>query len=217
MADFVSDAFTDTDGTDLASHTGAVGASWTKHGSYGSGSLLISNANRVRSGAVGNSLYTASGLPASADYDVIGDVVNFSILSNIGVAGRIATGADTMYLAWLSTVAGNIELYEVVAGSYTLIDTDPQTFSIGVPYLVKLEMRGTTIKTFLDVGAGFVERCSAISSAISAAGRAGVRAEVLTSNSTGVHMDNFSAADVAAAATSRPVFQRRTRFFKRGF
>src|SRR3546814_9399686 len=67
---FVSDSFTDTAGTALASHTGETGASWTQHPSFAAG-MTITDANRCRPSSSGSIIaYYASGVPAGADYEV---------------------------------------------------------------------------------------------------------------------------------------------------
>ncbi len=97
---FVTDSFTDTNGTLLSSHTGETGATldetfrvvWGAHhpGTSRTGSTGQSQRTRI--------LYYASGAPASADYDVEMDLVCVGTTDTgtaFGVLGRVATGAET--------------------------------------------------------------------------------------------------------------------------
>src|SRR5438876_780537 len=101
---WVTDSFTDTAGTHLESHTGEVGATWTKHPNE-SFDCVITNANRLRNNSSGNaSAYYASGTPQSANHDITADLycasnptgTNFNSAS---LLGRLSTGAQTYYMA----------------------------------------------------------------------------------------------------------------------
>jgi hypothetical protein len=197
----VRDTFTDASGTLLSSHVGETGAKWTKHPSY-SGNAYISNANRERGNAL--SLYYASGVPASADYDVQADFVGAQSLANrVGIAGRINTSADTYYRVSYSVPNSAYELQLVNAGTATLLQSaNPaywgSNFDNGQTHNVKLQMRGSSLKVFVD-GA---ERISVTNSTITAAGRAGVYTGSYDNSDTwGIHIDNFN---VTGAPSTQP-------------
>src|SRR5687768_1953509 len=103
MATFVSDTFTDANGTLLSSHTGETGATWTLHASYGDRQRIQDNRAYV---PASNSSCHASGSPVSAEYDVQCDVRCVSNAGRHGIAGRVATGANTMYLSDFTSGTG---------------------------------------------------------------------------------------------------------------
>lgn len=184
---FVSDSFTDTDGTNLGSHTGETGATWTIHPSYSVHAKIQSN-RAYANGAL--RCYYASGTPASADYAVEGVIRRVTKTGNAGIAGRVDTSANTMYLViWQG--GANWELYKFVSGTGTQLGSgyndDPAD---GTDRTVKLEMIGTAIKVYVDG----TERISVTDSAITAAGRAGIRTNTATTT-TGYHIDSLTATD----------------------
>lgn len=195
MSVFVSDTFTDTATTALTAHTGGTGATWTLAPSA-TGSMLISNANRVFANVnpVGNNCdHYASGIPATADYDVeavIRRVTNAT--GATGVLGRVSTSATTKYSAFLY-FDGQFYLYKNVAGTETQLGVYNAVTADNTNYTVKLEMRGTAIKAYLDG----VLRISATDGAITAAGRAGIESQGLYTDTTGFHIDTFTATDAA--------------------
>jgi hypothetical protein len=187
-AAFVSDNFNDTNGTTLTSHTGATGATWTKHPSSGAGSIEI-DANRAHQTVSTNSFYYASGIPGSADYDVQARLRQVSDTGVMGITGRMSTSANTMYRLFYT--AGGTDLWtldKVVAGTGTTLATWSDTLANGDERTVRLQMQGSSIKGFIDG----VERLTATDSAITAAGKAGVRGNTGTST-TGSHLDWFQA------------------------
>jgi hypothetical protein len=194
-AQFVNDTFTGASNTLLSSHTGEIGATWTKHTSY-TGNAYISNINTERGNA--NSLYYASGLPSTADYDVQADLVGTVSLANrVGIAGRINQSANTYYRVTYSVPNSAYQLELVNAGTTTLLQSaNPgywnSNFDSGQTHNVKLQMRGTGIKVFIDG----VERISVTDSTITAAGRAGIYTGSYDNSDTwGIHIDNFTATN----------------------
>jgi hypothetical protein len=200
MATYVSDSFTDAAGTDLASHTGEVGATWTRHGIGVASAMLVTDVNRVRVATV-TALYYASGVPASADYEVSADFTCLSTGTVTGhISGRTSTSVDTRYMVRHGGTAW--QLFSVGAGSYTSIGSFTQSLSVGVTYAVKLSLVGTAVKVFIDG----VQQISVTNSVATAAGRGGLGATSSsnsTTNSTGVHIDNFLVADATSAAVGQ--------------
>lgn len=196
----VDDTFTDTSGLALESHTGEVGATWTEHGSYTAGALVISSAGRCRNNVAGNSLYYASGAPAGVEYDVSADFYPVTVATpSIGICGRVDTGADTFYIVEIETT--RYRQAKWVASVNTLLGAWTNTPVAGVSEAAKLEIRDATKKTFVNG----VERISSTDNAITAAGKAGIRTRnVLQSDSAGMHVDNFQLNDLAAAVSAYP-------------
>jgi hypothetical protein len=74
MSLVVNDTLTGTNGTSLQSHTGEVGATWTKHPSSGAQDANIqSNRVYLESPGGANVSYYASGALGSAEYGVQAD------------------------------------------------------------------------------------------------------------------------------------------------
>lgn len=189
----VYDTFTDTSALLLSSHTGEAGATWTKHSSY-SGNSYISNANRMSGG--GDSLYYASGVPATADYDVQADFCGMAQnASTPGIVGRLSTSGDNAYRVVFDVPnTGMYLLQKVNAGVVTQLQAIGPwqwggNFADGSTHNIKLQMRGSSLKVFIDG----VERMSVTDSSITAAGRAGVYTRSYSMTDTwGIHIDNFT-------------------------
>lgn len=188
-SDFVTDTFTGSDTTALEDHTGEVGATWTHHpaAAYAGNQCFIAS-NRIYKN--NTSAYYASGSPPSANYYVLGDFNVISVLStNFGIALRMDTTADTMYLVRLNNDT-SWDLRLINAGTASTLGTSGTNLpSIGNPVTVKLTANGTT----LTVNAGGTDIISVTDATISAAGKAGVRGSGIDSPITGYHIDNFSA------------------------
>lgn len=208
MAQFASDSFTGSAGTVLSTYS----ANWVRHGSYASGEMVLSDADRVRRSNSNITLYYNTGTPASADYSVSADI--FTKTANagdsfLGVAGRINTAANTLYMARYGGGADvGWQLFKIVSGVATQLgSTSSQSLTDETAYNVKLEMVGTAIKLFKELSGSAT--ISATDSAITAAGVSGLRMSGGTAetNTTGGHLDNFSADDIGAAAVSS-VFAR---------
>lgn len=200
---FASDSFTDTPGVALASHSPEVGGPWVKHPSYASGALVVSDANRARANNANPACYYLSAAPTTADYDVEAVIFVASNLSNILVAGRISTGADTMYAARYTLSGGVWQLVRIVAGVVTPIGaTFAQALTATQLLTARLSMRGSTIKMFIDG----VERASVVDANITATGRAGLRVGSGTSpsNTTGYHYESLTATDADGSITLSP-------------
>ena len=202
MAQFGSDNFDDTDGITLSTHN----AAWTRHTSYTVNAQIA--ANRVRQSATGNSVYWHSGSPASADYSVSSDLFMKEPQggqSYVGVAGRINTAGNTFYVArYAGGATDGWQLAKFVGGSFTSLGVSAQSTVDETSYNVKLEMIGTAIKLYKE-GSG-TALISVTDSAITAAGKAGIyfSDDSSASDTTGIHIDNFSADEGGGAGTSFP-------------
>lgn len=197
MAVFASDAFTDTNGVALQSHTPTGGGSWTEHASYTAGAMEIRTNRARQSGGINNSLFYHSGTPSSAEYDVEADLALLSNNSGIyEVAGRIATAANTYYAA-RKRLNGTVALIKVVAGTVTSLGSASGQSDVGGN--LRLQIRDATKKLFWDD----VEILSSTDNEITAAGKAGIVDRGSNSgNTTGMHFDNFLADDVSAGGAT---------------
>lgn len=182
----VFDTFTDSDSTVLSSHTGQVGATWTKHASFTS--LQTITGNRVHGDGAGFTVYYASGTPASPEYDVIGTVHNVTNVANdqTGVVGRVATGANTMYRGnYFNNSA--FFLQKAVAGTVTNLGSYTASLTTNE---VRLRMRGSALALNVDG----VERVTATDTAITAAGLAGTMTR-FSNTTVGYHLADIRVDD----------------------
>lgn len=200
MAQFASDAFGGTEGTELSAYS----ASWTRHTSY-TGNMEIAS-GLIRQTSSTTSAYHHSGTPASADYSVSADLFMKETnggLSSTGVIGRVDTAANTFYMArYAGDAIDGWQLYKAVGGTFTQLgSTSAQSLTDETAYNVKLEMVGTAIKLYKELSS--TATISATDSAITAAGKSGIRSTGgAFSDTTGIHIDNFSADDVASGGVT---------------
>lgn len=181
---------TGTNWSSLAAHTGELGATWTQHPTLG-GTWYIYG-NKVHCGVAGG-LY-ASGTPASADYSVQCDYTMYTDIASIAICGRMSTSASTFYYVYY--LSNELVLAKQVNGVITSLGTDVTgIMTNGNTYVLKLEMIGSAIKAYVNG----VQKISATDSAITAAGKAGVRSAGANDAGTGKHIDNFLAFDTSSA------------------
>lgn len=193
----VVDSFSDVSGVTLQNHVGETGAVWAKNSSVVFADGYISNANRYRGTDSGNDLYYASGVPASAEYDVEADFVLVGgITTTAGIGGRASTTVDTgLYVYYPAAGSGWILAYNN-AGAYTELGTYTQALVEGVPVHVKLQIRDAAKKVFIDG----VERISSADNTITQVGRGLIFARS-TTNTTGTHIDSYTLAPLAGGVT----------------
>ena len=204
MATIAQDVFTGSIYTELSAHN----ANWAKHtASSSTRTCILSTENRLRRGSTdGNTvLYYRTENPGSADYKVSATLFSKSDgggISNTGVVGRCDTSAITFYHARSSDSATNLyQLYRFVAGTATLLGSSSRgTWGDEEGRAVALHMQGTSIA--LHVNGSSTPIVTATDSAITAAGKAGVRFSGGTAetDSFGMHLDDWIAETFEAAA-----------------
>lgn len=196
MTVFATETFDGVEDTELSAHN----AAWSK--AFGvTQNCQIAN-NRLRgtvAAATGSHGYVHSGTPASADYSVSADIVMVSAVGNeVGVIGRCAADASTMYHARHTGSTGTIQLFKFVAGTSTQLGTGiTHALTAGTSVNLRLEMIGSTISVYRDGNATPI--ISVTDTAIAAAGKAGVRLRCVAtpSDTAGLHIDNFVAEDTS--------------------
>lgn len=200
MAQFASGSFTGSDGTTLSTHD----AAWTLHTSYSIAAQLASNRIRITTAGLSSSVYWHSGTPASADYSVSADIFAKTTDGGDGIAGvvgRVNTAANTLYMArYVGQATDGWQLFKFVAGAATQLgSSSAQSLTDETSYNVKLEMIGSAIKLYKE-GSG-TALISATDSSITAAGKSGIRLgnDTTASDTSGLHLDNFSADDISSA------------------
>jgi hypothetical protein len=190
--DFATDTFTDsTDAMNLAGHTPDLGGAWVDHphANYTATAHLNTTTGRIYSS--GTSAYSLTVTPSSANYEVEMDFcVVTSTLQGSAVTARMDTTNDTMYMGRLVD-ATSWQVRKIVNGTQTTLGSLSTT---GVPTIGncatgKLVVNGDQI-SFVVTGSGTVVG-PITDTAITAAGKAGVRFSGSGSATTGTHMDNL--------------------------
>lgn len=201
MTQFASDSFTGSAGTALTTYS----ASWSVlTGSSDDG--VLSDANRVRSstGLGGFLLHSAD--PGTADYSASCDSVCVTKVASTGtgLVVRGSTSASTCYYArWL--LGDNlVRIYKRVSGTTTQLASVSRTFAAGNTYASRLEVEGTALRAYTANEA--TPTASATDASITAAGKAGLYFPPAPStDSTGAHLDNFSADTFGAGGSTASV------------
>jgi hypothetical protein len=185
----------------LQTHTGEIGATWTKH-AISTPDAVITTAGRIRRNGAASSMlgavYYSSAAPVNANYTVNADVYVASVLPGdlIGVVGRLdpLNSSGTFYAAVYDQSTGSWTLYSVVNSSKVSLGSSAQTLTAGTTYRLALDMTGPTIRLLVNG----VQQISVTNTAITAAGRSGIAmgfgatSSLTTSDTTGMHLDNFT-------------------------
>ena len=179
-----TDSFTDTNGTLLNAHTSDSGPGWTLVSADNNGAIQ-SNA-LLANGTANPTVYLYNSTPPTADYSVQA-VLLIQSDSGSGVIGRADAIGTTYYQARYLKSLNQWQLFSTVAGASTSLGTYSETVTAGTTRTVKLTMAGTTITLLVDG----VSQISVTNSAITAAGKAGLR----LTKSTSATVDSFSLND----------------------
>jgi hypothetical protein len=188
---FVLDTFTGTDGTVLSSHVGETGATWDFRDGYTDVASIKSN----RLWAASLTHYFASGIPASADYEVSADIYIASQLSGgvAGVAIRSRTKSDISYTGHFGMSGASAFCYILgYPGAGGIGFAGVATPSVGSTHTLKLKAQGTALSLYWD---GALVVGPVTNTGYLTAGRAGV---IIGggSSTTGFHLDNITAVDL---------------------
>lgn len=199
---FASDNFAGTGATELA----AYNAAWSKQTSFATSAVIGIDGQYFNAATAGAyAVYQHSASPASADYSVFGDVkrIGGTATPQMGVAGRMQSGAGTFYSSIHFHSLNSTRLYVWVAGTPTQIGSSySNTLTTGVAQTHELRMTGSTIELYIDG----VQRISAADSTITTAGKAGIIGRDMRDSGvadTG-SIDNWSAVDAVSATYAFP-------------
>lgn len=207
MTQFASDSFTGTADTELSAYS----TSWSKPAGS-TDSFLISSAGRLyKIGTAFEAVYLHSATPPSADYAVSATmhVLSKAASTGAGLLARGAYGSKTYYLARFYVGSDLARIFKCISGTYTQLASVSTTYTSGGSHSIELEVEGGAIRINIDGSSTPI--VSATDSAIGEAGNAGVYAAIApASNTTGPHLDDWSADTLAAGApvTVEPVAGR---------
>ena len=177
----------------LSAHISDSGNTWAKTASGTYAADININGGR----AIGNngSLYNANWEPVDADYDVVASVHFNTVLSQqFFLQGRIDVSNTNRYAALVDALNGRFSVHRFSSGTGTTLSFVAQTWTAGQTYDVKLEMRGTSIKAYLDG----VLKVTVTDSTITAKGRVGLRwTNANSTTTTGIVLSDMYADDGA--------------------
>lgn len=190
----VSDSFTDTAGLLLSSHKSDTDQTWVRHTPSGTGTASITAANMIRRSGTGNAGYTVSATPDSAEYAVSATfTVRSSLSARLGLTARVSPTSASYYSVIHDQGLHTWQLMKTVNGVSTILGQYPERLPAGAVRTVKLEIKDASKKVFISN----VERLSSTDNAISEPGMAGVYfSGKPVSDSTGAHLDNFTAENL---------------------
>jgi hypothetical protein len=139
------DTFTDVTNTDLTSHSMDVGLGWNT--TPATGAFRIQNNQAQGAGASQNARTNTQQSNVTAQV-----VITFPSGGNdIGLILRYQDDSN-YWGAVLDTNAGSLEVYELVAGSFTLRASSNPSININTPYTLKAVCSGNTITATLNGG-----------------------------------------------------------------
>lgn len=182
---FLTDTFTDTDGTLIAAHTPDLGGAWSLY----SGSGATIQTNRVYCSVTACIIQNAA-TPPSANY-AIEVVVDFVAANsdNIGIAGRITAG-NNYYLFRFAKSVNQWQLAKIANNVTTNLDTTVSDTWTSGSHTVRLEMSGSNLRAYID--GSLVS--SGSDSQFSTAGLAGYRwSTTAQTTTTGRHLTSLTA------------------------
>lgn len=195
MATFASDTFNGTNWQTINAKGANLGGPITNHPNESGNWYIFDNKALCRTAG----LVYYGGTPSSADYSVTATITVKSSIGSTGVTGRISTTGQTYYSAYIEQGSGYVVLMKRVNGAVTSLGVSAATYGIG-DHVLTLDMVGTTIRALIG---GVAVVTASPDSSITAAGKAGFRAPVISDTTTGKHLDTFVATDTSTAAAGR--------------
>lgn len=193
---FFLDELDDDEDVELSAHVSDSGHNWAKHAASGSGTLVFTDANRVRLGVTNSCFYRSDVEPPSADYIVETLIRCFStaVINHKGPVARMVAGATQTFIHCRINAEDNIyQLYQFINGAATLLNTAPFNPVIGEEYLVGLEVEGNIARVYADGEMVIEEEITVLD-----AGSIGFRlaANFGEANDTGFHLARMEAREL---------------------
>lgn len=205
LADFVTDSFTESGDTALASHVPEVGTSIAVNGAYSANATVGGSVDKVF--GTGTSQYYYSDSPPSDAYYIQATFFRLSSFScNAGILVRQSTGTDTSYSIRLNDNGAGTVIWELrrknadaSESGFTILAThtgDLPTIG-GAGVIVKLEIitadaSTVNLKVSFD-GVQVMNVDDTHANRILTTGKAGLRFAGVSSATVGIHVDSLSA------------------------
>lgn len=192
MTVFVSDSFTDDNGTLLTNHTPETGDSWVKRS--GTADLEIQT-NKLEPTAQGFIYHTNSTTPGSPEYDTWADFDKTAAPIQWGLLSRFVD-MNNFYMGWYQV--DRYRLTKYVSGVFTELDFLVEAWAGQKTLRFEVHSNSQVLK------AAGAEKCSAADPDLAAAGAAGI---FVGHCLNGLTIDNFVADDVGAPAAENASMQ----------
>lgn len=189
---FLQETFSGSTGTAITSLTPTTGGAWSVQTGYSPSSPnAIDTAGTALYCPSAAGVYQNSATPGSADYyvEAVLNMLSSVGSDNVGIIARADPAANTFYFARY-LVGSGWQLFKTVAGTSSQLGaTQTDAWTTGTR-TVRLTVTGTTIA--LSVGGTTI--VSVTDSAISAAGKAGLRFGAVQGPGAGMHMTSIVAS-----------------------
>lgn len=150
---FFEDQFTDTNGTQLESHTSDSSHTWSKHSAYSGDQQIDSNALHADGPGVtagSRSWFVSNVTPPSANYSVEAEFVVSSLVNgyHIGFFARSHTTVeDGIRLIHYGDSGGELSLTDVDGGTLNGLGT----YVTGTgTFVIRMEVDGTSVSVYVD-------------------------------------------------------------------
>jgi hypothetical protein len=177
------DLFTDSNGTNLASHTMDTGGGWTSRvGTF----QIQGNKATPNSGNDDDQITT----DAAADFIMAVDIVPFNLAATEDDPDIIFrwSASNNLWVVHNSSAGGGVQqLYKNIGAGYVLVQSVVFAFVSGTPYTVKVVCVGSLIKTYVNN----VQQISASDSFNATATKVGLRTGKAGAPVTLATWDNF--------------------------
>lgn len=190
MAVFVFDSFTDTAATTATAHQPEAGGPIFQ--AIG-GNPTISSANRMRNGSGFQGEFAYKQIPIGPDCEVEASIYCASVSGEAAIFLRGQGSGLTGYY-FLQYNGTNWQLV-IEGGNFATLGTFAQVLTPGQRYKIKLKAVGSTITVYVDN----VQIIQVTDAQISQNGFVGVLLNGNTTDTTGLHLDYFSAIDLDSA------------------
>jgi hypothetical protein len=200
MTVFVSDTFTDTNGTLLQDHTPEIGGNWIRR--TGSQNFDIqSNTARVTVAKIAIHAYTNDTTAGAADYDVQSDVTVTASGNawGVGLVGRLTDAGNYYFAIFGPSGTARLEIRKRVSDSETILDFVAEDIGDGT-FEFKFEITDSSKKLYIDS----VEKVSTADNELTANGQAGLWAQ---NQPTDYSWDNFLAETTSAPVATNAIMQ----------
>lgn len=187
----ITETFTDSDSTNITSHTGEKGATWVRQ--TGSGGSLVVDSNRIRGNTANETnIHLASGIASTPDVDVECDMRVFTLIVNHfpSILARFSATLQTGYAAQYNVESSQWEIFYWANGATGLLAAYPATLTPGSTYHVVLILRGSLLTLEVDG----VQIVQVVDTMNTGSGRSGINIyndSTADTSSTGIHIDNF--------------------------
>jgi hypothetical protein len=200
---FVDDSFTGTDTETLIGtpHNLTIGGAWTRNSASATGEMTI-RTNRAYTSTSTVLLYPSTGTPSDADYKVTAVITHPGNITSstleLGVVGRMSSTTQfsgySCVIRQDSATTAHLQFRSINNGTTTsTLGAAPTTFTYGgTNYTITLTMTGSSVSCGI-VSTPLTETLTATDTDWASAGKVAIRGNVVSTTTTGLHLDSIQA------------------------